>query len=186
MIFTATALAGAWLLAPEPQEDERGSLARIFCRREFAARGLSPCVAQASVSVTRKRGTVRGLHWQAAPWEEAKLVRCTRGAIHDVIVDLRPGSPTRLRHVAVVLSAENRLMLYVPEGFAHGFQTLVDDTEMAYQMSQFHAPAFARGARWDDPALGLRWPETPPIVSERDGAWPDLVPSAVAEASWPR
>lgn len=185
MIFTETALAGAWIIEPEPREDERGFFARTFCQREFLARGLNPCVAQASISVSRRRGTLRGLHWQAAPWGEAKLVRCTAGAIHDVIVDVRPDSPTRLRHVAVVLSADNRLMLYVPEGVAHGFQTLADDTEVAYQMSQVYVPSAARGARWDDPLLGIRWPDPRPILSERDRTWPDLQPAPAAEVPWP-
>jgi len=149
-------------------EDERGFFARSFCQREFEAQGLNPRLAQCNVSFNHRRGTLRGLHFQAKPHEEAKLVRCTRGAIWDVAVDLREGSPTRLRWHAVELNAENRLGLYVPEGFAHGFQTLADDTEVLYQMSEFYHPELARGVRWDDPNLGIRWPLPDPILSERD------------------
>jgi dTDP-4-dehydrorhamnose 3,5-epimerase len=168
MIFKETPLAGAFLIALDPHEDERGSFARSFCRREFEAHGLSPVVSQCNISRNRKKGTLRGMHFQAAPHEEAKLVRCTRGAIWDVIVDLRAGSPTRWRWHAAELNAENRLAFYVPEGFAHGFQTLADDTEVLYQMSEFYHPELARGLRWDDPKLGIRWPLADAIVSERD------------------
>lgn len=174
MTFRETALAGVWLIEPEPLVDERGFFARTWCRREWEARGLNPTLAQCSTSWTRTRGTVRGLHYQVKPHEEAKLVRCTRGAIHDVALDLRPGSPTRRRWIAVELTADNRRMVYLPEGVAHGFQTLVDDTEVFYQISEFHHPESARGVRWDDPACGIAWPVTPVIVSPRDAALPGL------------
>jgi len=174
MIFRETELPGVWVIDPEPSTDERGFFARTWCAREFEARGLTAELAQCSVSWNRTRGTVRGLHYQAAPHEEAKLVRCTRGAVHDVALDLRPGSPTRHRWTAVELSADTRRMLFVPEGVAHGFQTLVDDTEVFYQISRFHQPDAQRGVRWHDPALGIRWPVRDAIVSARDAALPLL------------
>lgn len=167
-------LAGAYLLSVSPLEDARGYFARTFCRDEFTAHGLSPVVAQCNVSWNRHRGTLRGLHYQAAPHGEAKLVRCTRGAVWDVMVDLRDESPTRLKWYGVELSAENRLAVYIPEGFAHGFQSLVDDTEVFYQMSESYHPDLARGVRWDDPALGIHWPLAEPILSERDRTYPLL------------
>ena len=172
MRFTETPLAGAFLVEMEPTADERGSFARSFCQNEFRSRGLDPVVAQCNVSHNRKRGTLRGLHYQAPPHEEAKLVRCTRGAIWDVIVDLRAGSKTRLKWFGEELTAENRRALYIPRGFAHGFQTLADDAEVFYQMSEFYHPECARGIRWDDPAIGIRWPLADPIVSERDRGLP--------------
>ena len=177
MLFTETALKDAHLIAPQPIEDERGFFARAWCVDEFARHGLNPRLAQCNISYNVARGTLRGMHYQAAPHEEAKLVRCTAGAIFDVIVDLRPDSPTYLRHLGVTLTAANRQMLYVPEGFAHGFQTLEDHTEVFYQMSTSYAPGSARGLRWDDPALGIRWPEPPTAMSERDRTWPDYVPA---------
>jgi dTDP-4-dehydrorhamnose 3,5-epimerase len=174
MIFTETRLKGAFAIDLEPVADDRGFFARSFDQKEFAGHGLAPGFVQCNVSVNHRRGTMRGMHWQAAPHEEAKLVRCTRGAIHDVIVDLRPESPTLGEHVAATLTAANRSMLYVPEGFAHGFLTLDDDTEVFYQMSAFYAPGHARGARFDDPALGIEWPAEPAVVSERDRSWPGL------------
>ena len=174
VIFTATAVSGAWLIDPERLADDRGFFARTFCADELAARGLDARVAQTSIAWNRERGTVRGMHWQAPPHAEAKLVRCTRGAIHDVIVDLRPDSPSYRRHVAVELSAENRRQLYVPPGCAHGYQTLADDTEVAYQMSEPFAPAAGRGARWDDPAFGIAWPLPVTVISDRDRAYPDF------------
>ena len=155
-------------------EDDRGFFARSFCQDEFRARGLAPVVAQCNVSWNRRRGTLRGLHYQAAPHEEAKLVRCTRGAVWDVIVDLREGSPTRLLWHAVELNAENRTALYIPAGFAHGFQTLVHDTEVLYQMGEFYHADLSRGLRWNDPALGIAWPLADPILSERDRTYPLL------------
>jgi dTDP-4-dehydrorhamnose 3,5-epimerase len=178
VIFTPVSLAGAWLVALEPHEDERGFFARVWCAREFADHGLDARLVQASMSLTLRRGTLRGMHWQAAPHEEVKLVRCVRGAIHDVILDLRPGSPTYLQHVSAELTAANRLALYIPRGFAHGFQTLEDDTEVFYQMSDFYEPAAARGARWNDPAFGIAWPVTAPILHPRDAGYPDFVPEA--------
>ena len=174
MIFTETALPGAWIVDVERLDDSRGFFARTWCEREFAERGLNPRLAQCNVSFNKRRGTLRGLHYQAAPHREAKLIRCTRGAIHDVILDLRPDSPTFKRHVAVVLDAESRRMLYVPEGLAHGFQTLEDDTEGFYQMSAFYAPDHARGVRWNDPAFGIQWPEAERTISERDQRYSDF------------
>lgn len=168
MIFRETPLAGAWILEPERFEDERGFFARTYCRREFETRGLDPSIAQCSVSYNHRRGTLRGLHLQAAPHEEVKLVRVTRGAIWDVIVDVRPGSLTFKRHFAIVLSAETRNELYIPKGMAHGFQTLEDATEVFYQISTFYAPDFARGYRWDDPAFAIPWPEPVTVISEKD------------------
>ncbi len=177
MIFIPTRLAGAFILEPEKQEDDRGFFARTWCQRELEAHGLNPRLVQCSISFNKKKGTLRGLHFQSAPHEEAKLVRCTMGAIYDVILDLRGHSPTFKEHVAVVLSAENRKMLYVPEGLAHGFQTLEDHTEVFYQMSEFYVPASAGGVRWDDPAFGIQWPAADRIISERDRSYPDFVAS---------
>jgi dTDP-4-dehydrorhamnose 3,5-epimerase len=172
--FEPTPLRGAFVVALERVEDERGFFARSYCEAEFRARGLNPAVAQCNVSWNRRKGTLRGLHFQAEPHEEAKLVRCTRGAIWDVIVDLRAGSPTRLRWHAVELSADNRLALYVPEGFAHGFQTLQDDSEVLYQMAESYRPELARGVPWNDPKLGIAWPLADPILSARDRSYPSL------------
>jgi dTDP-4-dehydrorhamnose 3,5-epimerase len=174
MRFVATPLAGAFAIELEELGDERGFFARSFCREEFRARGLDPAVAQCNVSFNRRRGTLRGLHYQAEPHAEAKLVRCTRGAIWDVIVDLRPGSPTARRWFAAELTAENRRALYVPAGLAHGFQTLADDSEVLYQMSEPYYADLARGVRWDDAALAIPWPVKDVIVSERDRALPVL------------
>lgn len=175
MKFVELALGGAFLIEPERHEDERGFFARTFCADEFAARQLNPVVAQCSVSYNRRRGTLRGLHYQAAPHGEDKLVRCTAGAVFDVIVDLRPGSPTFKRWLGVELGAADRQMLYIPAGFAHGFQTLADDTELLYQMSTPYVPAAARGIRWDDPDLGIAWPPVAKrVISPRDLALPAL------------
>jgi dTDP-4-dehydrorhamnose 3,5-epimerase len=177
--FVETDLAGAFVVEPELLRDERGFFARLFSPAEFAARGLRSDVDQVAVSWNARRGTLRGLHYQAAPQAQAKLVRCTRGAVHDVIVDLRGGSPTRARWLAVELSADNRRLLYVPEGFAHGFLTLTDDAEVVYQMSgAWHAPA-ERGARFDDPAFAIAWPFAPQVISARDRAFPDWDASAL-------
>ena len=178
MTFTETALAGAYLVAPERHEDSRGFFARTFCAEAFAARGLDPACAQCNISYNRRRGTVRGMHYQKPPHLEAKLVRCTRGAIHDVIVDLRPGSSTFGAHLACVLDEENRLALYVPRGFGHGFQTLADDTEVFYQMSTAFVPGSAAGLRYDDPALGIAWPEPVSVISERELAFPAFDPAS--------
>jgi len=169
--FAPTPLAGAYVVELERLQDERGFFARSFCQEEFRRHGLKPAIAQCNVSWNRRRGTLRGLHFQAAPHEEAKVVRCTRGAIWDVIVDLREDSPTRWRWHALELNADNRLAFYVPEGFAHGFQTLADDSEVLYQMSEFYHPDLARGLRWDDPKIGIRWPLPDPVLSPRDRAY---------------
>ena len=177
MVFEETALAGAYVVRMEPSVDERGCFARSFCRREFAEHGLADTVAQCNVSFNRRRGTLRGMHYAAAPHREAKLVRCSRGAIHDVIVDLRPASPTRTRWVAVELKAGDPAMLFVPEGVAHGFLTLEDDTEVCYQMSAFYVPEASRGVRWNDPRFGIEWPSNPVVLSERDRSYADFDPS---------
>jgi len=174
--FTATPLAGAWLVALEPHADTRGFFARVFSAEEFAAHGLDARVAQTSLSFNKKRGTLRGMHWQAAPHAETKLVRCEQGVIHDVIVDLRPGSPGYLKAFGVDLRAADHQALYVPEGFAHGFQTLEDDTVVHYQMSTPYVAEAGRGARWNDPAFGIRWPLPDPILLPRDRDYPDFVP----------
>ena len=176
MKFAETPLAGAYVVELERREDDRGFFARSFCRREFEAAGLEPVVAQCNVSWNRRAGTLRGMHFQALPSAEAKLVRCTRGAIHDVVVDLRRESPTYLRHFATELTADNRRQLYIPALFAHGFLTLTDDVEVSYQMSEFFTPGAGRGIRYDDPALGIRWPRAIAVVSEQDASWPALTP----------
>jgi dTDP-4-dehydrorhamnose 3,5-epimerase len=175
MRFLETALKGAFIIELDKQEDERGFFARAWCQREFAARGLNPRLAQCNVSFNRRRGTLRGMHYQVAPYEEAKLVRCTRGAIYDVIIDLRPDSPTFMQWIAVELTADNYRMLYIPERFAHGFQTLEDNTEVFYQMSEFYAPECARGIRWNDPAFAICWPPAERIISERDQQYADFL-----------
>jgi dTDP-4-dehydrorhamnose 3,5-epimerase len=172
--FSPTALAGACIIDIEPVPDERGFFARSWCREEFAKHGLNPDLAQCSISFNKIRGTLRGMHYQAKPHEETKVVRCTRGAIYDVIVDLRPESSTFRKWIAVELSADNRRMLYVPPGFAHGFQSLVDDTEVFYQISMFYRPQSARGARWDDPAFSIEWPVMERVISDKDRQYPDF------------
>jgi dTDP-4-dehydrorhamnose 3,5-epimerase len=174
MIFTASSLPGVWLVAPEPQEDVRGFFARTWCEREFAAAGLTARWAQSSVSYNKTKGTLRGLHFQRAPFEEVKLVRCATGAIYDVVVDLRPDSPTFMKHLTVELTRDNRRMLYIPKGCAHGFQTLEDGAEVLYDISEFYAPEHAAGVRWDDRAFGITWPDPNPIISERDRRFPDF------------
>ncbi|HEX8723372.1 MAG TPA: dTDP-4-dehydrorhamnose 3,5-epimerase [Pyrinomonadaceae bacterium] len=175
MRFVETPLPGAFVVEPEPAADERGLFARTFCREEFAALGLDTRVAQCSTSYNRRRGTLRGLHYQAEPYPEAKLVRCTAGSVYDVLVDLRADSPAFRRWFAVELTASNRRALYVPAGLAHGFQTLEDDSEVFYQISEFYHPECARGVRWDDPAFGVRWPESDArVISGRDRAFPDF------------
>ncbi|HEY7678194.1 MAG TPA: dTDP-4-dehydrorhamnose 3,5-epimerase [Candidatus Methylomirabilis sp.] len=175
MIFRPLAVGGAYLIEPERVADERGFFARTWCAREFAARGIHAVWVQGGVSFNPKAGTLRGMHYQMAPHAEAKLVRCARGAIYDVVVDLRRESPSFLTWAAVELTAENGLSLYVPEGVAHGFQTLAEDTEVAYQLSAYHAPEAARGVRWDDPRLGIAWPPCRErIISARDRSYPDI------------
>ncbi|WP_413934957.1 dTDP-4-dehydrorhamnose 3,5-epimerase [Nitrospira sp. BLG_1] len=174
MIFTETTLKGAFVIDPEPTSDERGMFARVWCEKEFELHGLSPRWVQSSISVNRRKGTLRGMHYQAAPNQEVKLVRCTAGAIYDVIVDLRPTSPTYGQHVSLMLTADNHRSLYIPKQFAHGFLTLQDNSEISYHMSEFYAPTRARGIRWDDPLLRIEWPEPVVIVSEKDQLWPQF------------
>lgn len=176
MRFIETALAGAFVIEIDPKPDLRGFFARTFCRDEFTAAGLPGEFVQSSISVNVRRGTLRGLHFQAPPGAEPKLVRCNRGALFDVIVDLRVGSATHCRWFGTELSADNHRALYVPPGFAHGFQTLMDDSEVAYQMAEFYMPELARGVRWNDPAFGIAWPIDPPFLSDRDASYPDYLP----------
>lgn len=171
MKFTKTSLKGAFIIEPDRIEDERGFFARTFCRQEFEKHGVNPNLVQCSVSFNTKKGTIRGMHYQVKPHEEVRLVRCTRGAMYDVILDLRVDSPTFKQWTAVELTAENRTMAYIPEGFAHGFQTLEDNTEVFYQMSEFYHPECARGARWDDPAFGIVWPIDEKTISCKDASW---------------
>jgi len=174
MIFTETNLKGSYIIAPELISDDRGFFARTWCNREFTQYGLNPTVSQCNISFNKKKGTLRGMHYQAAPCEEAKLVRCTAGAISDVIIDLRPNSATFKKWISVELNADNRKMLYIPEGFAHGFLTLTDDTEVFYQMSEFYSPEHARGVRWDDPSFNIRWPLDISVMAEKDRQFPDF------------
>jgi dTDP-4-dehydrorhamnose 3,5-epimerase len=171
MIFKETSLCGVRLIEPDRFEDDRGYFVRTWCRNEFEAAGLGTFVAQCNVSFNRFRGTLRGMHFQRKPHEQAKLVRCSGGAIYDVLIDLRPGSPTHLKWAAFELTAANLNLLYVPEGLAHGFQTLVDDTEVQYQMGDFYHPECEGGLRYDDPAFNVAWPLPPQCVSKRDRAW---------------
>ena len=173
MIFSETKLKGAYLLEPEPVVDQRGSFARVFCRDRFSEHGLADEFAQNSISENLKRGTLRGMHYQVEPAAEVKLVQCFRGALFDVIIDLRPDSETYCQWYGVELSAGNRCLLYVPKGFAHGFQTLVDDTAIYYMISAAYAPKYARGVRWNDPAFGIKWPLSEPVISEKDKLLPD-------------
>jgi dTDP-4-dehydrorhamnose 3,5-epimerase len=174
MRFIPTELPGAYIVEPEPLNDERGFFARTVCAREFAAHGLATDFVQCSISVNNRRGTLRGLHYQTPPACEAKLVRCTAGAIVDVIVDIRAESPTYLKHLAIELTARNRRALYVPRMFAHGLQTLEDDTEVMYQISEYYAPEQSTGFRFDDPKLGIRWPLPVTEISPKDRQWPLL------------
>ena len=173
MRFTETGLRDAYVLEIERREDSRGFFGRAFCVKELEAHGLNPRVVQTNVGFSRTKGTLRGMHLQIPPRAEAKLVRCTMGAIYDVIVDLRPDSPTHAKWFGVELSAENRRAIYVPEGFAHGYQTLTDDAEITYQTSEFYAPDCAKGVRHDDRAFGIVWPLPVSSISEADAAWPD-------------
>lgn len=172
MKFQSTTLADAWLIDLEPRGDARGMFARTMCAGEFAAHGLRTQFVQQNMSISAERGTLRGMHFQRPPHAEAKLIRCIRGAILDVIVDLRRDSPTFLRHEAFELTADNRRQLYVPEGFAHGFQTLSDDVEVTYLVSAAYAPASESGVRWDDPRLGIAWPLPVSTISDKDATWP--------------
>ena len=168
MVFQETKLRGVFEIRLDPHADERGFFARTWCQKEFEQNGLSSRLAQCSVSFSARKGTLRGLHYQAEPCAETKLVRCTMGAIYDVVVDLRPHSPTFKCWVAATLTAQNRNMLYVAEGCGHGFLTLEPETEVFYQMSEFYSPDSARGVRWDDPAFGIAWPGAAEVISERD------------------
>lgn len=173
MLFHATEITDAFIVDIEQRKDERGFFARAWCQREFSARGLTAQVVQTNISYSQHRGTLRGMHFQRAPYAEAKLVRCTRGAIYDVIIDLRPDSPSYRRWIGVELRADTYRMLYVPEGCAHGFQTLVDATEVTYQVSQFYTPDAEGGVRYDDPAFNIAWPLEVTVISDKDRQWPD-------------
>lgn len=174
MRFVETSLSGLFVVELEPITDARGFFARSFCEREFGQHGLQSSFVQCNISHNRQRGTLRGMHYQCPPAQEVKLVRCTRGSLLDVAVDLRENSPTHYQHVGLVLSAEKRNALYIPAGFAHGFQTLEDDTEVFYQMGNFHSPEHAAGFRYDDPRFAIRWPLPVSVISEKDLAWPLL------------
>ena len=172
--FRETNLKGAYLIELDKLHDERGFFARSYCFREFEEHYLNPRVVQCNVSYNLKKGTLRGMHYQLSPYEESKLVRCTRGAVYDVIVDLRRESNTYMKHYGVRLDSKNRSMLFIPEGFAHGFLTLKDNTEVFYQMSEFYSPDSAKGFRWNDPAFGIRWPHEVAVISERDRSYPNF------------
>jgi len=174
MVFNEIEVVGAFEVELEKLEDERGFFARAWCENEFRKMGLKVCIAQCNISFSEKRGTLRGMHYQARPCEEAKLVRCTKGAIYDVIIDLRPDSSSFLKHAAVRLSEDSHKMMYVPEGCAHGFQTLEDNTEVFYQMSIQYAPEYAQGVRWNDPVFAIHWPIERPIILMRDNEYPDF------------
>jgi dTDP-4-dehydrorhamnose 3,5-epimerase len=174
VIFRATTIAGAFVLESERHTDDRGSFARVWCARELEAHRLDARMAQCSLSSNTHAGTLRGMHYSVAPHAEAKVVRCVRGAIYDVLVDVRPGSPTFRAWVAEELTADNGLAFYVPEGVAHGFLTLADQSDVLYQMSEFFDPSCARGVRWNDPAFGVRWPSEPRIMADRDRHYPDF------------
>ena len=175
MIFVGTELAGACIVDLDPIEDERGFFARAWCQRELAEQGLETRIAQCNISFSSRRGTLRGMHFQREPFEEVKMIKCIAGALYDVIIDLRPDSPSYKSWVGVELSAANRRALYVPKGFAHGFQTLRDYVEVFYMVSEFYTPEAEAGVRWDDPAFGIEWPMTPPTqISDKDRGWPDF------------
>lgn len=174
MIFNETGIPGVFIIEPELLEDERGFFARTWDQLEAEKIGLNPHVAQCNISFNKKRGTLRGMHFQEAPHAESKLVRCTMGAIYDVVIDLRPEAKTFMNWLAVELTAENRRILYIPEGLAHGFQALTSNSEVFYQMSEFYDASSASGVRWNDPSFNIQWPITPPILSERDRSFPDF------------
>ncbi|CAG0971757.1 dTDP-4-dehydrorhamnose 3,5-epimerase [Anaerolineae bacterium] len=174
MIFKSTPLKDAYLIELQRLEDERGFFARAWCQREFEEHGLDPRLVQCNISFNKKKGTLRGMHYQASPFEEVKLVRCTSGALYDAIIDLRPTSPTFMQSFGVTLTPEAHNMLYIPEGFAHGFLTLEDNTEVFYQMSEFYMPDYSRGVRWNDPAFGIKLPASVQVISERDANYPDF------------
>ncbi|NJM70286.1 MAG: dTDP-4-dehydrorhamnose 3,5-epimerase [Scytonema sp. RU_4_4] len=172
MIFTETELKDAYIIDLEQKQDHRGFFARTFCAKEFEAHGLKPTVAQCNLSFNHKKGTLRGMHYQILPAAETKLIRCTQGAIYDVIIDMRPESPTYLQHIGVELTAENHRALYVPEMFAHGYQTLTDSAEVAYQVGEFYTPGYERGLRYDDSFFNIQWPVEVTEISEKDKNWP--------------
>ncbi|MCF6245791.1 MAG: dTDP-4-dehydrorhamnose 3,5-epimerase [Desulfobacula sp.] len=174
MRFIPTKFAGSYLIEPEPFSDDRGFFARIYCRNEFKKKGLNPNFVQCNISYNRVRNTLRGMHYQKAPYGEAKLVKCIRGAIYDVIIDLRCNSETVTQWFGVELTAENRKSVYIPEGFAHGFLTITDDTEVLYQMSEFFHAESSSGVRWNDPAFAIDWPEKIAVISDRDAHYPDF------------
>jgi dTDP-4-dehydrorhamnose 3,5-epimerase len=174
LLFTETKLKGAFLIEPERYEDERGFFARNWSRREFESQGISARLAECNISFNKRKGTLRGMHYQAAPHAQAKVVRCTMGAVFDCILDLRPDSRTFKQWFGSELTAQNRLMLFIPEGFAHGFQTLQDETEIFYQMSDYYVAESSRGVRWNDPAFGIVWPPDQRIIIERDQSYPDF------------
>lgn len=171
MIFIETKLKGAFILDLELRSDQRGAFARTYCAKEFEAHGLKPTVAQCNLSFNYKAGTLRGMHYQTPPAAETKLVRCTKGAIYDVIIDMRPDSPTYLQHIGVELTEENHRSLYVPEMFAHGYQALTDGAEVVYQVGEFYTPGYERGIRYDDPTFKIEWPMPVTVISEKDAAW---------------
>jgi dTDP-4-dehydrorhamnose 3,5-epimerase len=173
MIFTETNLDGAYVIEIQQLEDARGFFARSWCKNEFEMHGLTSRLMQSNISFSKKKGTLRGMHYQIAPSQESKLVRCTKGAIYDVIIDLRPNSPTYKQWLGTELTAENYKMLYVPEDFAHGFQTLENDTEVVYQVSQFYSPQSERGVRYNDPAFGIKWPVDVQVITDKDNNWAD-------------
>ncbi|HXF64618.1 MAG TPA: dTDP-4-dehydrorhamnose 3,5-epimerase [Caldilineaceae bacterium] len=181
MIFTETKLRGAYIIDIAPRRDERGFFARTWCRREFEEHGLNPALVQANLSHNIRCGTLRGMHYQLPPYGETKLVRCVRGAIYDVIIDLRPDSPTFGQWVGVELTEDNYRMLYVPEQFAHGFQTLTDNADVAYQVSEFYTPGAERGIRYNDPAFAVQWPLAVTVISQKDQSWPDFQLDAAPE-----
>ncbi|MBB6142863.1 dTDP-4-dehydrorhamnose 3,5-epimerase [Silvibacterium bohemicum] len=174
MLFHKTKLPKVFEIEPEPHHDDRGFFARIWCEKEIEVHGLNPKLVQCSISFNSRKGTLRGMHFQAEPYAESKIVRCTSGAIYDVVIDLRPKSPTFRQWIAVILSARNHRMIYVPEGCGHGFLTLEDQTEVVYQMSEFYNPESSRGTRWNDPAFQIAWPEAVEVISERDQTYPNF------------
>ena len=177
MTFEETRLKGVFIIEPERIEDERGFFARAWCEKDSRRHGIDTRFVQCNISYNKYKGTLRGMHYQAAPYEEAKLVRCTAGSLYDVVIDIRPGSKTFLQWLSIELTAEDRKLIYIPKGFANGFQTLSDNTEVFYQMSEFYKPEYARGIRWNDPQFKIDWPEKNHIMSEKDRQWEDLDPS---------
>ena len=171
MIFKETNLQGAFVIEPEMLSDKRGAFARIFCQKEFEDHGLNPNISQCSISINSKKFTLRGMHFQKSPYEEAKLIHCSRGLIYDVIVDLRPNSSTYMGWTSVEMSMDNKKMVYVPEGFAHGFQSLEDNSEIIYQVSEFYTPNSELGIHWNDPEFNITWPIEEKIITEKDNSW---------------